>query len=409
MKEIDGGSITSPRGFRAAGIAAGIKPSGKKDLALIVSDRRATGAAVYTTNRVQGAPIGVCRQHLGDGHAQAVVINSGISNVCTGEAGRANARRMCSLVASELGLPVEDVLVCSTGVIGVALPMDLIANGIVRVASALREDGGAEAAEAMMTTDTVAKHAAIELDLDGSTVTVGAVAKGAAMISPNMATMLSVVTTDAAVPTGQLQALLTRAVGRSFNCCTVDGDMSTSDTVIALANGTAMGGIDGAPPDLAPDLSPQAFEALAVAMEHVCRKMARAMAADGEGATKLITIRVTGGRTESEARQVGLSVANSSLVKTAAFGNDPNWGRILCAVGYSGVVLEQERVRVSLCGTPIYGNGTGIPFDAKAVSDAMQAKEIDIDVDLQSGTETSEIFTCDLTYEYVRLNAEYTT
>jgi glutamate N-acetyltransferase/amino-acid N-acetyltransferase len=409
MKDIDGGSITSPQGFRAAGIVAGIKPSGKRDLALVVSDRRGTGAAVYTTNRVQGAPIGVCRQHLEDGHAQAVVINSGIANVCTGETGRADARHMCALVAAELGLPVEDVLVCSTGVIGVPLPMEVIESGIPRATAALRADGGPEAAEAMMTTDTVAKHAAVELDIDGSTVTVGAVAKGAAMISPNMATMLSVVTTDAAVPAGQLQQLLVRAVGRSFNCCTVDGDMSTSDTVIALANGAVLGQTYEAPPDLSPDLSTQGFEALAVAMEHVCRKMARAMAGDGEGATKLITIRVTGGRTESEARQVGLSVANSSLVKTAAFGNDPNWGRILCAVGYSGVVLDQERVRVSLCGTPIYGNGTGIPFDAKAVSDAMQATEIDIDVDLQSGTETSEIFTCDLTYEYVRLNAEYTT
>ena len=404
MKEIDKGSITSPQGFRAAGIVAGIKPSGKKDLALVVSDLPATGAGVYTTNRVQGAPIGVCRQHLADGHARAVVINSGISNVCTGEQGRADARRMCAITAEQLGLQTTDVLVCSTGVIGVPLPMQIVESGIPRVVAALRADGGPEAAEAMMTTDTVAKYAAVELEVDGVTVTVGAVAKGAAMISPNMATMLSVVTTDAAVPAAQLQQLLVRAVGRSFNCCTVDGDMSTSDTVIALANGAAMGG--SAEPA---DLSTGGFEALALAMEHVCRKMARAMAGDGEGSTKLITIRVTGGRTDPEARQVGLSVANSSLVKTAAFGNDPNWGRILCAVGYAGVDLDPDKVAVSLCGTPIYGNGQGIPFDDKVLSGAMQAKEIDIDVDLQSGTASSEIFTCDLTYEYVRLNAEYTT
>lgn len=404
MKEIDGGSVTSPQGFRAAGIVAGIKPSGKKDLALMVSDLPASGAAVYTTNKVQGAPIGVCRQHLADGRAQAVIINSGISNVCTGETGRADARRMCAEAARHLGLQPEDVLVCSTGVIGVPLPMDVIEAGIPKVVKALRADGGAEAAEAMMTTDTVAKHAAVQIELGGTPVVVGAVAKGAAMISPNMATMLSVVATDAAVPAAQLQKLLVRAVGRSFNCCTVDGDMSTSDTVIALANGAAMGA-----PSEATELSADDEETLALAMEYVCRKMARAMAGDGEGSTKLITVNVTGGRTEAEARQAGLAVANSSLVKTAAFGNDPNWGRILCAVGYSGIDLDQDKVRVSLCGTPIYGDGTGIPFDADALSRAMDAKEIDIDVDLQSGDAASEIFTCDLTYEYVRLNAEYTT
>ncbi len=404
MKEIEGGSVTSPRGFRAAGIVAGIKPSGKRDLALMVSDEPATGAAVYTTNRVQGAPIGVCRQHLADGHARAVVINSGIANVCNGDSGRADSQRMCAATAQQLGLQAEDVLACSTGIIGVPLPMDLIESGIPTVVAALRDDGGPEAAEAMMTTDTVAKHTAVAVDLDGSTVIVGAVAKGAAMIAPNMATMLSVVTTDAAVPPGQLQQLLVRAVGRSFNCCTIDGDMSTSDTVIVLANGAAMGGID-----TGNDPSPQAFETLARAMEHVCRRMAMAMAADGEGATKLITIRVTGGRTEAEARQVGLSVANSNLVKTAVFGNDPNWGRILCAVGYSGVDLDQDTVEVSLCGTPIYGKGKGIPFEDGALSEAMKAKEIDIDVDLKSGSACIEIFTCDLTYEYVRLNAEYTT
>lgn len=404
MREIEGGSVTSPRSFRAAGIVAGIKPSGKRDLALVVSDEPATGAAVYTTNRVQGAPIGVCRQHLADGHARAVVINSGIANVCNGDSGRADSQRMCAATAQQLGLQAEDVLVCSTGIIGVPLPMDLIESGIPTVVAALRDDGGPEAAEAMMTTDTVTKHTAVEVDLDGSTVIVGAVAKGAAMIAPNMATMLSVVTMDAAVPPGQLQQLLVRAVGRSFNCCTIDGDMSTSDTVIVLANGAAMGGID-----TGNDPSPQASETLAQAVEHVCRKMAMAMAADGEGATKLITIRVIGGRTEAEARQVGLSVANSNLVKTAVFGNDPNWGRILCAVGYAGVDLDQDTVEVSLCGTKIYGKGKGIPFEDGVLSEAMKAKEIDIDVDLKSGSACIEIFTCDLTYEYVRLNAEYTT
>lgn len=406
MKQIDAGSVTSPLGYRAAGVVAGIKPSGARDLALFASDRPATAAAVYTTNRVTGAPITICRRHLSNGRAQAIIINSGISNVCNGQRGLDDAVRMCELTAAQLNLATEDVLVCSTGIIGIPLPMDVIEPAIPKVAAALRPDGGAEAAEAMMTTDTFAKHAAFEVPLStGHTVTVGAVAKGAAMIAPNMATMLSVVTTDAAVPSDQLQQLLNRAIQRSFNCCTVDGDMSTSDTVIVLANGAAMveDGLHAAP------LADEDFEALAQCMEQACRQMARSMAADGEGASKLITINVTGGRCEADARQVGLSVANSSLVKTAVFGNDPNWGRILCAIGYAGVELDQDTVEVSLCGTPIYGQGAGIPFDEAAVSEAMKAKEIVIDVDLKSGDASSELFTCDLTYDYVRLNAEYTT
>ncbi len=404
MIEIEGGSVTSPRGYRAAGVTCGIKPSGSRDLSLTVSDRPAAGAAVYTTNRVQGAPIPVCREHLADGRARAVIINSGVANVCNGDRGRADAVRMCEATAQRLGLSTSDVLVCSTGLIGVPLPMERIEEGIPRVVAGLSGEGGVEAAEAMMTTDTVAKHAAVRVDLDGHPATVGAVAKGAAMISPNMATMLALITTDAAVPAARLQQLLVRAVGRSFNCCTVDGDMSTSDTVIALANGAATGGIDASP-----GLSEEALERLAEAMEHVCRRMARAIAADGEGASKLITVRVLGGRTEAEARKVGLAVANSSLVKTAAFGNDPNWGRILCAVGYAGVDLDPEAVAVSLCGEPVYGAGAGIDFDTAALSAAMKAGEIDIEVDLKAGEARAEIFTCDLTYEYVRLNAEYTT
>jgi glutamate N-acetyltransferase/amino-acid N-acetyltransferase len=405
ITDIDGGSVTSVQGVRAAGVTAGIKASGTPDMALVASGRPATAAAVYTTNRVFGAPISICREHLAKGRAQAVILNSGNANVCNGERGLRDARRMCELTAGELGLATEDVLVCSTGIIGVPLPMDVIEPGIPKVAAALSDDGGPAAAAAMMTTDTVAKHAAVEVSLSSGPVRVGAIAKGAAMISPNMATMLSVVTTDAAVPPAQLQQLLTRAVGRSFNCCTVDGDMSTSDTVIVLANGAAMveDAIHAAP------LGDDDFEALAQAMDHVCRQMARAMAGDGEGATKLITIRVSGGRSEAEARQVGLSVANSSLVKTAVFGNDPNWGRILCAVGYAGVDIDPAVVEVSLCGVPIYGNGAGIAFDDAALSETMKGREIDIDIDLHAGAAEIEVFTCDLTYDYVRLNAEYTT
>ena len=398
MRILDAGGVTSPTGYRAAGIETGVKESGAKDLSLVYSTRPATAAAVYTTNKVQGAPIAVDREHLRDGTAQAVILNSGNANVCNGDLGLEHARRMCALTAAELGLQTEDVLVCSTGVIGVPLPIEKIALGIPKIVASLSEEGGAAAAEAIMTTDTVAKECAVEVDLASGPATVGAMAKGAAMIAPNMATMLSLVTTDAAVPAAQLQELLTRAIRRTFNCITVDGDMSTSDTVILLANGAADA-----------ELDPEDFERLYAGIECVCRDMAQAIARDAEGSSKLIAIAVRGAASEAAARQIGLAVANSSLVKTAAFGNDPNWGRILCAMGYAGVDFDPESAKVSLCGTAIYADGAGVPYDEVQLSDNMKADEVDIDIDLTMGAASAEIFTCDLTYEYVRLNAEYTT
>ena len=399
MRILEGGGVTAPSGYRAAGIQTGVKESGAKDLALVYSTRPANAAAVYTTNKVQSAPIAIDREHLADGKARAVILNSGNANVCNGDVGLDHARRMCSLTASELGLQTEEVLVCSTGVIGVPLPIAKIEAGIPRLVAALSEDGGATAAEAIMTTDTVPKSCAVEVELASGRATVGAMAKGAAMIAPNMATMLSVVTTDAAVPSGQLQELLSQAIQRTFNCITVDGDMSTSDTVILMANGD----------ESAQKLDERDIERLYEGIEYACRQMAQAIARDAEGSSKLITIAVRGAATEAEARQVGIAVANSSLVKTAAFGNDPNWGRILCAMGYAGVDFDPETARVSLCGTNIYGNGAGLDFDEDKLSAAMQAEEMAIDIDLAMGAATAEIFTCDLTYEYVRLNAEYTT
>ena len=399
MKELEGGGVTSPSGYQAAGIRTGVKESGGRDLALVYSTRPANAAAVYTTNKVQGAPITVDREHLADGRARGVILNSGIANVCNGDQGLEHARRMCALAASELGLHAEEVLVCSTGLIGVPMPIDKIEAGIPRIVAALSAEGGAEAAEAIMTTDTIAKSCAVEVELDSGAAVVGAMAKGAAMIAPNMATMLSVVTTDAAVPSGQLQELLSRAVRPTFNCVTVDGDMSTSDTVILMANGDCPGEKLGA----------RDVERLYEGIEYACRKMARAIARDAEGSSKLITIVVRGAATEAEARRVGLSVANSSLVKTAAFGNDPNWGRILCAMGYSGVDFDPGTAQVSLCGTRIYGDGAGLDFDGGKLSEDMDAEEMSIEIDLAMGAESAEIFTCDLTYDYVRLNAEYTT
>ena len=397
MRIIEGGGVTAPSGYRAVGIQTGVKESGTKDLALVYSTRPANAAAVYTTNKVQGAPIAIDREHLADGKARAVILNSGNANVCNGDVGLDHARRMCALTASELGLQTEEVLVCSTGLIGVPLPIAKIEAGIPRIVGALSEEGGATAAEAIMTTDTVPKSCAVEVELEAGRAVVGAMAKGAAMIAPNMATMLAVVTTDAAVPSGQLQELLSQAIQRTFNCITVDGDMSTSDTVILMANG------DGA------ELGERDIERLYEGIEYACRQMAQAIARDAEGSSKLITIAVRGAATEAEARQVGIAVANSSLVKTAAFGNDPNWGRILCAMGYAGVEFDPETARVSLCGTDIYGNGAGLDFDGDKLSATMQAEEMAIDIDLAMGAATAEIFTCDLTYEYVRLNAEYTT
>ncbi len=404
MKEIENGSITSPGGFEASGMHAGVKSdSSIKDLALVYSTTPATAAAVYTKNLVQAAPIHVDREHLQDGVARAVILNSGNANACTGEAGMDHARRMCAATAAALGLVNSDVLVCSTGLIGSQLPIEKIETGIPLLAGSLSDQGGPDAALGIMTTDTFAKHCAVQVELEAGTVTVGAIAKGAAMIAPNMATMLALVSTDARVSSADLQTLLSAAVSRTFNCITVDGDMSTNDTVIAMANGAALD--DGV------QVAANSADGrkLGEAIEAVCSEMAKAIARDAEGSTKLITIQVRGARAEQEARQVGLSVANSNLVKTAMFGCDPNWGRILCAVGYSGVDLDPERVEVQLCGTSIYADGAGTAFDEAALSTAMQAEDIPIDIDLGSGSESAHIFTCDLTYDYVRLNAEYTT
>ena len=402
MQILEDGGISSPRGFRAAGIHAGVKAdSTKKDLALVYSLVPASAAAVYTTNRVQAAPIHIDREHLRDGRAQAVVLNSGNANACTGTRGLEDGRRMCAQTAALLDLDPADVLVCSTGVIGVELPMQVIEAGLPQVAEALSEEGGQAAAEAIMTTDTVAKSFAVEVELDGRFVRIGGMAKGAGMIAPNMATMLSVIGTDAEVEDGLLQELLGRAVQQSFNCITVDGDMSTNDTVIALANGAAGG------PRL--EKNGPGVELFYTALEKVCRQLARAIARDGEGATKLVSIRVQGASDVGAARQVGLAVANSNLVKTAVFGCDPNWGRILCAVGYSGVEIDPDLVQVELCGTAIYNKGAGVDFEQEKLIEAMRDEDIPIVIKLGQGRAETEIFTCDFSYDYVRINAEYTT
>ena len=400
MKIVDEGNVCSAKGFQASGVNCGVKIEAK-DLALVFSETEASSAAVYTKNKVQAAPIQMCREHLLDGKARAVVLNSGNANACTGDEGLVNTRRMCKVTAECIGVETEEVLVCSTGVIGVQLPIEVVAEGIPRGVEMLSSNGGNDAALAIMTTDTMPKTFAVETEVGGVKVRIGGMAKGSGMIAPDMATMLSVITTDAAVAPDFLRQLLAVAVQRSFNCITVDGDMSTNDTVIVLANGAA-----GAVEIVGDGEETDAFY---VALERVCRELARMIARDGEGATKLVNIRVFGARDEIEARQVGLSVANSSLVKTAVFGRDPNWGRILCAVGYAGVDLDPDEVGVSLCGTTIYEAGAGATFDQEQLIAAMEDTDIPIEIDLGQGSGQAEIFTCDLSYDYVRINAEYTT
>jgi glutamate N-acetyltransferase/amino-acid N-acetyltransferase len=396
--KITEGNCIRPEGFRAAGVACGLKPDGK-DLALIASSRPAVATGVFTTNQVQAAPIQVNREHLADNTAQAIVINSKNANACTGERGLADARQTAREVARELDIAPENVLVNSTGVIGVPLPMENIRAGIPAAVRDLRDDGWVDASAAIMTTDTVPKLASAQFRLDGRAVTICGIAKGAGMIAPDMATMLGFVATDAAVDPGRLETCLRVATDRSFNCITVDGDRSTNDTVLLLANGAAC----------ERQLSGDEIESFQKGLNAVCGSLARQIARDGEGATKLITIRVAGAASSRDARTIGLSVGNSNLVKTAVFGRDPNWGRILCAIGYAGVPVEPYKISVSMAGIPIYGNGGGLPFDSEEAIRALSGTDVDIEINLDQGEENATIYTCDLTYDYVRINAEYTT
>ena len=394
------GAVCAPQGFRAAGVAAGIKPSGNPDVTLIVSDTPAHAAGLFTTNRVCAAPVLVSREHLQRGRARAIAVNAGNANACTGEQGMRDARRMAALTAELLGVEPEEVLVASTGVIGRMLPMDRVEAGLRMAVAALRPDAGEEAARSIMTTDTRPKEIAVELEIGGKPVRIGGICKGSGMIHPNMATMLAFLTTDAEVWPEVLQSSLRQAAERTFNCVTVDGDTSTNDSLFLLANGAS--GVRIAP-------GSPAQEAFDEALLYVCTHLAKELARDGEGATKLVEIRVVGARSGAIARKVGKAIANSPLVKTALFGNDPNWGRILCAAGYSGVAVDPARLALTVCGVPLVREGEPVPFDEAAASQAMRAPEIQIVVNLNQGSHAATVWTCDLSYDYVRINAEYTT
>lgn len=393
-----------PRGFVFAGVPSGLRSEpGRRDLALIVSRVPAAAAGVFTLNRVCAAPVQVTRQRVPRPDARGIVVCSGNANACTGKQGVEDALRMAALVAEELGCEPEQILVCSTGIIGRRLPMPTIEAGIRTAAKRLDDTEAAlmDVAHAVLTTDTRPKTVRRTLRLGASEVRLTGIAKGAAMIGPNLATMLGFVLTDAAVAPDHLQNILRRAADRSFNCISVEGHMSTNDTVLMLANGRA----EGAEPLAGPDL-----DAFAAAVEDVCVHLAREIANDAEGISHLIVIDVEGTRTEEEARRVAKTIAESALVKTAVFGADPNWGRIVSAAGYAGVDFREEDLSLWLGDMLLYERGMPQPFDAEAASAYLRNnREIRMKLVFTMGNARCRFWTCDLGYEYIRLNAEYTT
>ncbi len=395
-----------PLGFNASGITCGIKQSGKSDLALFVSETPAAAAGVFTQNRVVGAPVLVGRERVPAQNARGVIVNSGNANACTGEQGLADARQMTESAAESLGCAAESMLVCSTGIIGVNLPMGNITAGIPKAVDALSssDDAFANAAAAMMTTDTFAKLVSMDLQLSSGTVRVSAVAKGAAMIAPNMATMLCVVMTDARLASDECDQFLRFGVDRTFNCISVDGHQSTSDTVLLFANGASGNGPE----------SPEDDIILRDAIQQVCEKMATDIIRDAEGAEHFITVDVAGLETREAANRIARAICDSALVKTAITGNDPNWGRITSAAGYAGVDIDVAYLSLLINNTEVFRAGTPSEYDEAALSQQMHENR-DVHLKLQlsggskSGTESVRFWTSDLTQEYVRLNSEYTT
>ena len=394
------GGVTAALGFRAAGISAGIKASGNPDLALLVSDAPAQAAAVFTTNKATAAPVVVSREHLSrsGGLARAIVVNSGCANACTGADGLAAAREMTAATARLAGCPVEQVLVASTGVIGVALPIDKIAASLPVAFKSLGADQGPQAARAIMTTDPFPKEAAARFAIGGRDAAIGGMAKGSGMIEPMMATMLGFVTTDAAVPRPLLERALREAVHDTFNAITVDGECSTNDCVMLLANGASGLSVDES-----------GYGAFATAVTSVCRELALGIVRGGEGATKLVTVTVTGAASADDARRAAKAIANSPLVKTAIHGGDPNWGRLIAVAGRAGVEFALDRAVVTIGSIVLFDKGR--PHDERAADAAayLEGTDLTVAVDLGAGTASSTVWTCDLSAEYVRINAEYRT
>ncbi|MCJ7511197.1 MAG: bifunctional glutamate N-acetyltransferase/amino-acid acetyltransferase ArgJ [Dehalococcoidia bacterium] len=394
------GGVASVRGFLAGAVRAGIKEGvDRLDLGILYSQQPCAAAGVFTSNRVKAAPILLCQKHLADGRAQAIVANSGCANACTGEDGLRQAYEMAELTAAKLAIQPEDVLVASTGVIGSFLPMDRVRSAIGEIV--LSSKGGDDLARAIMTTDTVPKQIAVRFDCQGSRYTVGGVAKGAGMIHPHLATMLCFLTTDAPAGQGFLDAALRRAVDVSFNMITIDGDSSTNDMVVVLANGLAAGEpLDAQHP---------AAEAFCDALAQVCTYLAKAICRDAEGATKLIEVRVEGAASDADARLAARGVAGSLLVKTAVYGEDLNWGRILAALGGSGADMSEDKTTLYLGGVCLYRSGRPLDYDERAARAALAGAEVELRLELGLGEGVATAWGCDITEEYVRLNSAYTT
>ena len=402
MNYIDGG-VTAPKGFTASGVYCGIRKNpSKSDLALIFSEVPCSAAAVYTQNLVKGAPILVTKKHIADGKARAVLCNSGNANTCNAD-GEQKAQLMCELAAKELGIAPEDIIVASTGVIGQVLPIEPIQSGMPALVGALSPDGSESAAKAIMTTDTEVKNLCVEISVGGKPVRIGGIAKGSGMIHPNMATMLCFLTTDAAISPAVLDSALREAVNVSFNMVSVDGDTSTNDMTSILASGLAG--------NAEIQLKTPEYAEFTAALTALCTALAKKIAKDGEGATKLLICNVSGAKSEKDARAAAKGVICSSLFKAAMFGADANWGRVLCAIGYSGADTDINAVDVAFSSSTgsiaVCQNGAGINFDEDTAKRILTQDEITVEITLHDGNYSATAFGCDLTYDYVRINGDY--
>ena len=394
------GGITAPSGFRAAAVSCGIKVDAL-DLALIVSDNPASAAAMFTTNKTVAAPVVVCREHLKNsgGIARAIAVNSGCANACTGETGLTNAQMMSQALASAINCPTEQTLVASTGVIGLPLEVSKIESGIITAARNLDRQSNQEAAKAIMTTDPWPKETAVQVNTPAGSFTIGGMVKGSGMIEPMMATMLAFLTTDASIDSLQLRHALSSVTNETFNAISVDGECSTNDSVFLLANGSS-----------GTSVSDAIYPFFVDGLRQVCSKLAKEIVRGGEGATKLVSIRVTGANTGHDARRAARAIANSPLVKTALHGADPNWGRFIAVAGRAGVTFEPSRAKVKIGSVVLYENETAWPEREVEASKHMSGNEVDVVVDLGTiGGEEATVWTCDLSAEYIRINADYRT
>jgi glutamate N-acetyltransferase/amino-acid N-acetyltransferase len=390
--------VNFPRGFRSAGVYCGIKKPGLLDLALIVSETESSVAGMFTTNRACAAPVVWSKQAVAGGRARAIVADSGNANCLTGEQGMRDAQRMAELVAKRLECPPTQVVVASTGVIGVPLPMPAVESGIAQAFERLTDGDDRTTADAILTTDNASKRASLEIDTPAGKVRIGAIAKGAGMIAPKMATMLAFITTDAAIDPADLQACLARVVDKTFNCITVDGDTSTNDMVIALANGVS--GVQ---------LTGDALQPFEQGLYQVCEYLAKRIVKDGEGASRIFEVRVSGAADVDAARRIARAIAESQLVKTAIHGGDPNWGRIIAAAGRAGAPIDVSRARLHLQNTLVFENGRPTEYDERTLVEAMQTDEVAIALTLSDGDGEAHFWSSDLTAEYVKINAHYRT